>query len=1157
MTFDEVLTQMVELLQREGRVTYRALKRRFALDDDYLEDLKGEIIKAKRLAVDEDGEVLVWVGASLVQGSEFQVPSPPQPPDAPRSTLSAPRAADGERRQLTVEFIDLVGSTTLSQQLDPEDYHARVVAYQAACQQIIARYEGHIAQYLGDGVLAYFGYPAAHEDDAGRAVRSGLEIVTAVSQLAYTPPLQVRIGIHTGPVVVGEIGAGERTERLALGETPNIAARVQGHAAPNEVLVSPTTFRLIHGLFETEERGPQELKGISTPMTLYRVVAESTARSRFEAAVQTGLTPLVGRAEELALLQRRWDQAQAGDGQVVLLSGEPGIGKSRLVQELKEQLGDEGVTRIEFRCSAYHQNSALYPIIDHLQRLLQFAHDDSPVTKLEKLQHTISRYRFPQADTAPLLAALLSLPHPEGYLPITVSPQKQKEKTQAALVAWLVEEAEQAAVYCTWEDLHWADPSTLELLTRLLDQVPTTRLLAVLTFRPEFTPPWSARSYLTQLTLSRLGRSHVEAMVENVTGSKSLPSAVLQQIVSKTDGVPLFVEELTKSVVEIQKGQVTGDGEQRGKFVGAQHAAPLPTFGIPATLQDALMARLDRLGAAKTVAQLGATLGREFSYELLQAVSPVDATALQQALRQLIDAELLYQRGLPPQATYLFKHALVQDTAYQSLLKSKRQQYHQQIAQVLAEQFPETQEIQPELLAHHYTEAGLAEQAIPYWQRAGEKATQRSANSEALSHLSKGLALLKTLSDTPERTQQELFLQVALGRALIAARGFGVPEVEHAYTRARELCRQVGETPQLSRVLGGLYAFYIARAELQTTRELGEQLLRLAQSMQDPALLLRAYSALGPVLFHLGEVASAQEHLEQGIALYNPQKHSSRAFLQDPGVVCLSYAVWALWHLGYPDQALKRSHEALTLAQELSHPYSLGFALNWVATLHQLRREGQLTQERAESVIVLSTEQGFPFWLANGTVLRGWALTEQGKGEEGIAQIHQGLAARRTTETELARPTFLAVLAEACGKAGQVEEGLTALAEALALVDKTGERVDEAELYRLKGQLTLQKFNVQGSTLKIENSSEFEVRSSESEAEESFLQAIEIARKQQAKSLEMRAVMSLAKLWQRQGKTKEAHQMLSEIYHWFTEGFDTKDLQEAKVLLDELSEGGR
>jgi predicted ATPase len=572
-------------------------------------------------------------------------------------------------------------------------------------------------------------------------------------------------------------------------------------------------------------------------------------------------------------LQRRWEQAKQGAGQVVLLSGEPGIGKSRLVQELKEQLAPVGVTRIEFRCSPYHQNSALYPIIEHLQRLLQFAREDSPAVKLEKLQHTLSHYRFPQADTVPLLAALLSLPHPEGYPPITVSPQKQKEKTQAALVAWLVEEAEQQPVYTSWEDVHWADPSTLEVLTLIVDQAPSACLYVLLTFRPEFTPPWGNRSHLSQMTLSRLGRSQVEAMVERVTRGKALPPGVVQQIVAKTDGVPLFVEELTKTVL----GSV--ESIEPVESIGSHDHRSLQAIAIPATLHGSLMARLDRLGMVKEVAQLGATIGREFSYELLQAVSPLDEVTLQHGLKQLVEAELVYQRGLVPQAHYLFKHALIQDVAYQALLKSTRHQYHQQIAQVLVERLPGTVATQPELLAYHYTEAGLSAQAIPYWQQAGQRAIARSANVEALSHLTTGLGLLKALPDTPERTQQELTLQIALGAPLIAARGFGAIEVGRAYARARELCQHLGETLQLFPVLWGLFAFYHVRGEYKTARTLAEQLLSLAQSVQDPALLLEAHFALGDTLIWRGEFASARAHFEQTIALYDPRQHQSHALL--------------------------------------------------------------------------------------------------------------------------------------------------------------------------------------------------------------------------------------------------------------------------------------
>jgi len=1160
MTFDELLVQVRELVQSKGRVAYRALKRRFDLDNEYLEDLKAELIEAERVATDEGGKVLVWVGEAEVVSSQLSVASPQHPAPNPQSPA--------ERRQLTVMFCDLVGSTALSEQLDPEDYREVVRAYQETSAAVIDRFGGHMAQYLGDGLLVYFSYPVAHEDDAARAVRAGLEIISALSQSVHSPfqatadeilpvpplskegtqmppldkgaarsaggfgsvegrrRLQVRIGIHTGPVVVGEIGGGAKRELLALGETPNLAARIQGQAAPNEVVISTATYRLVEGLFECKDRGQPELKGISTPLTLYRVVKESQAQSRFEVMARKGLTPLIGREHEYGLLRERWEQAKSGEGQVVLLSGEPGIGKSRLVEALKESVAHEGASCLELRCSPYHQNSALYPVIAHLQRVLRFQSGDSSEEKLRKLVG--ATHASPLQEHVPLFAALLSLPHPDGYPPITLSPQKQKEKTQEALVAWLCAEARQQAVVYGWEDLHWADPSTLEWLTLFLAQIPTTRLLAVLTYRPEFIPPWGTHSYVSQLTLSRLGRTHVETMVEKVTSGKTLPREIVQQIVSKTDGVPLFVEELTKSVLE---------------SVGATGRSPLQALDIPATLQDSLMARLDRLGSTKEIAQLGATIGREFTYELLQAVSPLGEERLQDGLKQLVESELVYRSGSPFQARYFFKHALIQDTAYQSLLKSKRQQLHQEIAQVLEARFPETKDTQPELLAHHYTEASLITQAVPYWQQAGQRAIQRSANMEAIGHLTKGLELIKAFPDTPERAQQELMLQLTLSNPLTVTKGYVAPEVKAIYTRALELCRQLGEPPQLFVALMGLSTFHQLRAEYQIARKLREQCLRLAQKVQDPTRLMWAHNTLGLTFFFLGEIALTLEHLEQGIALYDQQKHNPlvSGALSDPGMGSLSYVAQALWLLGYPDQALKRSHEALTLAQEISHPYSLAYALNFTANLYQFRRERQAVQGQTEALLVLAREQGFPVWLAWGTILQGWVLAEQGQEEEGIAHIRQGLASWRATGSAVWQPYFLALLAEAYWKVGQAEEGLTLLAEALVVVDKTGERYYEAELYRLRGELTLAQSSVQGLESRVK------------EAEECFLKALDIARKQQAKSLELRAATSLARLWQQQGKSKEAHQMLAEIYGWFTEGFDTKDLQDAKVLLDALS----
>jgi class 3 adenylate cyclase/predicted ATPase len=1070
-------------------------------------------------------------------------------------------------------FCDLVGSTAMSAQLDPEELREVIRAYQSVCAEVIARLEGSIAQYLGDGLLVYFGYPTAHEDDAQRAVRAGLEIVEALGQQVPSPlrgegqgegerrsqtqipphpsplpqgarGLQVRIGIHTGPVVVGEIGGGNKREHLALGETPNIAARLQGLADPNTVVLSAATYHLVTGLFDYQNLGAQTVKGIATPVAMYRVLGASAVQHRLDAAPPTGLTPLIGREEELALLTRRWAQTTDREGQVVLLSGEPGIGKSRLVRELRQRVAQDNAMCIEFRCSPYYQNSALHPIIEHLQRLLRWQKEDTPQTKVAKLQSTLARYRFPQADTLVLFATLLSLPHPTNAPPLNLSPQRQKQKTEEALIAWLVEEAEKAPVYCAWEDLHWADPSTLELLGLLIDQTPTSRLFVLLTSRPEFTPPWGQHGHFSHLTLSRLGRRQVPQMIEQATRGKTLPPEVVRQIVAKTDGIPLFVEELTKTVLESLES--LGSIESIGS-------------AIPATLHDSLMARLDRLGAVKEIAQVGAMLGREFSYDLLHAVSPVDEPLLLQGLSQLVAAELLYQRGAPPQSTYLFKHALIQDTAYQSLLKSRRQQLHQQIAQVLEERFPDTKDTQPELLAHHYTEAGLISQAVPYWQQAGQSAVKRSANIEAISHLTKGLKVLKTLPDTFERAQQELDLQITLGPALIATKGYAASEVEQAYVRARELCQQIKETTQIFPVLWGLGVFYLVREDLQKTQELGEQLLTLAQRVQNSAFLLASHGILGNQQYCLGKFITAREHLEQGVTLYDSQQHRALAFLSgnDQGVVCLSLAAWVLWMLGFPDQALEKGRDAVSLARELSHPFSLAFSLTFAAYLHLFSREALRSQEQAEAVIALSTEQGFPHWLAFGTILRGWAVAEQEQGEEGIAQIHQGLASYHATGANLWRSLFLTLLAEACWKGKQPTKGLEVVAEALDWVQSNESRFYEAELYRLKGELTLQQNREQGTGNRKQGRFTDPrplTPDPQAEAEACFLKAIDVAQKQQAKSLELRAVMSLARLWQSQGKRTEAHQMLSEIYGWFTEGFETKDLQEAQALLTELGE---
>jgi predicted ATPase len=927
------------------------------------------------------------------------------------------------------------------------------------------------------------------------------------------------------------MGGGGRQEQLALGDTPNIAARLQALATPDTVVISAATQRLIQGYFTCHALGPQTLRGVAVPLQAYQAVRATEMQQRFDVAAARGLTPLVGREHEVGLLRERWAQVQAGQGHIAVLSGKAGIGKSRLVQVVKDEIIDATALRIECRCSPYHQHSALYLIITHLERILAFRQDETPEDRLRKLEQTLQPYALPLAEVVPLLAALLSVPlQEERYPPLTLTPQRQKQKTLEALLTWLLALTERQLVLFIVEDLHWIDPSTLEFLTLLVDQGPTARLLTLLTCRPEFQVPWGLRTPLTPIALQRLPQPEVEAMIARVTGEKTLPPEIIAQLVARTDGVPLFVEELTKTVLE---SGLLWETEEHYELTG-----PLPPLAIPATLHDALMARLDRLAPFKAVAQLGAVLGRTFTYEVLQAVAPLDEASLQQSLARLVDAELLYQRGVPPQATYLFKHALIQETAYQSLLKSTRQQHHQRIAQVLETRFPTVVETQPELIAQHYTAAGCAEQAVVYWQRAGQQASDRSAHLEAISHFTTGIELLQTLPETPERTQHALTLHIGLGTALLMTKGHAAPEVEDAYTRAHALCQQVGETSQLAQVLFGLWRFYVARSQLHTARELGEGLLRLAQRGDAPALSVIAHYALGLTWLYFGALPAARQHLEEGIACYTPDQHPTLVFRmgQDPGVACRIYAAAPLWLLGCPDQALARLHDALTLAHVLSHPYSLVFARSWAANVSQFRRDMPAVYEQAEACVTLSTEQGFPFWAAAGTSLCGWALAMQGQGEEGMAQVCQGLTAWRATGAALGVPYLCTLVVEVSAHLGHTENALQALAEAHTLAEQHEEHWWEAEIHRLRGILLLQQ-----------------PETPQAEAEACFQRALDVARRQAAKSLELRAARSLACLWQQQGKRAEAYDLLAPVYGWFIEGFDTADLQEARALLDALA----
>ncbi len=1038
MSFEEVVDEAIAMLQRRGRLTYRMLKRHFQLDADELEDLTVELIKGQKLAVDEDGEVLVWTGKAATPPEPVMAGERAARKAAPTRAeplpATEPATPDAERRQLTVMFSDLVESTPLAERLDPEDLREVVRAYQEVCANAVSRYDGHIAKYIGDGVLVYFGYPTAHEDDAIRATHAGLGIIDGMSQLnadlgrERNLGLRVRIGIHTGLVVAGEMGGGRMREELAVvGETPNVASRVEGVAEPNTVVISSATHNLVEGYFLCQPLGPHVLKGVSQAVELYRVLGESGAQSRLDIASARGLTPLIGREEEVGLLSASWNRVKDGHGQVVLLSGEGGIGKSRLVQVLEKHVVDEAHTRIECRSSPYYQNTALYPVTDVLQRMLKFQADDAPEQKLEKLAQALSGHRMPLAESLPLFASLLSLPLPKERYPLPdISPERQRQKTLEGIVRFVLDIADQQPVLFVLEDLQWTDPTTLELLDLLIDQTPTAAVCVLLTCRPVFQPHWGSRSYLMEITINRLPRGEIERMTERVADNKRLPVGVMQQIVEKTDGVPLFVEEMTKAVLESEAlKEVNG----RYELVGA-----LSSLAIPSTLQDSLMARLDRLVTAKAVAQYAAVIGRQFSFELLAAVSQLDEPTLQHELVRLVEAELLYQRGLPPEATYVFKHSLIQETAYESLLKSTRRQYHQRIAQVLAEKFAETTQTQPELLAYHFTEAGCREEAVSYWQRAGQRARESSAHAEAVAHLSRGLEILTTLPRSAERDRQDLTFHVALGNSLAVTKGWAAPEVDDVYGRAWELCQQTGDTSQLLPVLWGSSQVYILRADIPRHREIGKRLLALAQSQQDPVSVMAAHWVMGVNAFHAGDCAASREHIGQAHALHDAGQHRAQMALFgiDLGVFALSYMAHTLWCLGYPERALRKSHEALDLAQKLSHPFSLTVALAYAAMLCQFRRQMRPARERADATVALSEENGFKYYSAWGTTLQGWVGVESGELENGMAEMQQGLAALRATGSSLRLPYYRALLASSFGKTDDVAEGLRILDQAFA-----------------------------------------------------------------------------------------------------------------------------
>lgn len=1037
----------------------------------------------------------------------------------------APDAA--ERRHLTVMICDLVGSTALATRLDPEDMGAVIDAYQAACARITLAFDGFLADFRGDGILAYFGYPRAHEDDAERTVRAALDISAAVAHLK-TPAqeqLSVRIGIATGLVVVGDRGGGALREHTVIGDTPSLAARLQALAEPGTVVIAGSTRRLLGDLFHLRDLGLHKAKGVAQPIAAWAVDGVSASQSRFEAIRTAGLGELIGREDELDFLLERQRLAWKSEGQVVLMSGEPGIGKSRLVAALEERIANQPHTFLQYQCSPHHTNSALYPFIAQLERAVEFRSDDTSEERLDKLEAYLAIPSPRVQEIAPLFAALLSIPVGDRYPKLPPNPAQQRRRTFAALLDRFEDLARQQPILLSFEDVHWADATSLELLDLTVERLRQLPVLAVFTLRPEFEAAWAGLPNVGSLRLGRLDGNDVESIATQVAGGRSLPAEVMNQIVAKTDGNPLFVEELTKAVLEADILVKDGGGYRLD--------GPLPPLAIPTTLQDSLMARLDRLAPVKAIGQIGAAIGREFSYSLMREVVGRDDASLKNALIKLEGAELLFRRGEPPEAIYSFKHALVRDAAYESLLKSRRQQLHGQIARTMEQKFPDIAVSQPEILAHHFTEAGLLKSAIDYWLKAGNLALGRSAN-DAVSHLRQGLKLIPGIEDPMLRDKLELLLQTSLGNSLRATEGWSTESVKDAYTRALQLSKQDGLDEHAFPAVFGLWTWNFPRGALGEAQALAEQLLNIGQSTVDSVYKVLAHEALGFTFFARGKFAAAHSELERSLILCEDSKAAAYLSLsaQDPRVHVRSYDAMSLWFLGFPDQASRLCAEARSCADVSRHWFSEAIARTISLRVHQLRGEVAIVASQADAAIALCEEHEFVHYVAMAKILRGWARTQQGDFQKGIAEIQEGLEKERATGALLFDSYSLGLLADACMKNKRYEQALEFLNQAQLRLDEAGgEHFYAAEIYRLLGEIYLR------SNQNLD------------QAEHYFSKGLKTARDQEAKSLELRLCLSMWDLYDLKRNADQCRPQLGEVYGSFTEGFDTADLVRAKVRL--------
>jgi predicted ATPase/DNA-binding winged helix-turn-helix (wHTH) protein len=1035
---------------------------------------------------------------------------------------------EAERRQITAMSWEAIGVAGRADGIGLEDLREAIGAFQHCVSEIVGRHGGFIASRLGNTVLVLLGYPAAHEHDAERAIRAGLELCAAVRTLRPDADvtMRCRVGIATGMVIVGDlVGRGEVRDHGIVGDAPDLAMRLQVSAQPDTVTIEPATWRLIGTLFDCRDLGALDTNSDAEPIRRWQVLGESVVASRFEALRGSKLTPLVGRDEEIDLLLRRWARAKAGDGQIILVSGEAGVGKSRITAAFEERLHTEPHLSLRYFSSPYHQDSALFPIIDQLGRAAEFARDDPPASKLQKLEVLLARSAAPDEDVA-FLADLMSLPASERHPLPNLSPQRKKERTLEGLIRQLEGLARERPVVTVWEDAHWLDPTSRELLDLTVERVRSLPVLLIVTFRSEFQPPWAGQPQVGMLALNRLDRHDRTILIAQIAG-KTLPGEVVFAIAERTDGVPLFVEELTKSVLE--SGLLR---EENDRYVLDR---ALPPLAIPITLHASLLARLDRLVSVRHVAQIGAAIGRQFSYPVLHAVSRLPEDELRAAMAQLVASELVFQRGTPPGAVYSFKHALVQDAAHGSLLRNARQQLHAQIAEGLEARSPEIIDSQPELLAQHYAEAGLVEKAVAFWGKAGHRSVARSAMVEAAAQWQKGLDQLALSPDIPERRQKELEFSSALGAVLNVVKGSAAPETGQAYSRARELWEQLGSPMEFIEVPCGQSRYHAHRGELDQAQSLAKDLLHLSRRRNDSAGLVMGHYSSGRNLMFAGSFASSRLHLEAVLALYDPNSH--HALVRQTGIHPQLAAQAALgvvlFCLGFPDQALAQSNTAIAEARRLPHPPSLAMSLGIDALLLSIIGDDISLEERADGLVAFATDQGFPFYRATGAIFRGWVKAKNADVTEGMSLLRAGSNAYCATGAAAWMPLYISLLAGACEIAGQIEEGAARLDQALQLAERTGERWFAAELDRQRGQLLLRQGHPEA-------------------AEELYCKALGIALEQEAKMWELRAAASLARLWRDHGRRAAARDLLAPVYGWFSEGFATPDLKEAKAVLDDL-----